>query len=49
MRKNILNDDGIIIIHRHVKNEIKLIDELEIIEDRKYGISKIFFCKKIKF
>ncbi len=49
LRKNILNDDGLIIIHRHIKDKIKLIDELEIIEDRKYGISKIFFCKKIKF
>jgi len=49
LRKNILNVDGLIIIHRHIKDKIKIIDELEVIEDRKYGISRIFFCKKIKF
>ena len=49
LRKNILIDDGLIIIHRHIKDKIKIIDDLEIVEDRKYGISRIFFCKKIKF
>ena len=49
LRKNILNVDGLIIIHRHIKDKIKIIDELEIVEDRKYGISRIFFCKKLKF
>ena len=49
LRKNILNNDGLIIIHRHIKDKIKIIDELEIVEDRKYGISRIFFCKKLKF
>jgi 16S rRNA (guanine966-N2)-methyltransferase len=48
LSKNILKDDGLIIIHRHIKDKIK-IDELEIVEDRKYGISRIFFCKKLKF
>ena len=46
LSKNILKDDGLIIIHRHIKDKIKIIDELEIVEDRKYGISRIFFCKK---
>ena len=49
LRKNILIDDGLIIIHRHIKDKIKIIDDLEIVEDRKYGISRIFFCKKLKF
>jgi 16S rRNA (guanine966-N2)-methyltransferase len=49
LRKNILIDDGLIIIHKHIKDKIKIIDELEIVEDRKYGISRIFFCKKLKF
>jgi len=49
LSKNILKDDGLIIIHRHIKDKIKIIDELEIVEDRKYGISRIFFCKKLKF
>ena len=48
LSKNILKDDGLIIIHRHIKDKIKIIDELEIVEDRKYGISRIFFCKKLK-
>lgn len=49
LSKKILKDDGLIIIHRHIKDKIKIIDELEIVEDRKYGISRIFFCKKLKF
>ena len=49
LSKNILKDNGLIIIHRHIKDKIKIIDELEIVEDRKYGISRIFFCKKLKF
>jgi len=48
LSKNILKDNGLIIIHRHIKDKIKIIDELEIVEDRKYGISRIFFCKKLK-
>lgn len=40
---NILNNNGIIIIHRH-KNEKDIIPEnLKIIEEKKYGLSKIFF------
>ena len=31
------------------KNQLSKIDELEIVEDRKYGISRIFFFKKLKF
>ena len=41
--KKILNDDGIIIIHRH-KNERDLFPKnLKIIEEKQYGISKIIF------
>ena len=47
LKNNILNEDGLIIIHRHIKDKIEITDELEIIEERKYGISRIFFCKKI--
>ena len=45
MEKNekLLNKNGIIIIHRH-KSEKDLIPErLKIIEEKKYGISKIIF------
>ena len=39
----ILKDSGIIIIHRH-KNESDILPkDLKIIEEKKYGISKIFF------
>jgi 16S rRNA (guanine966-N2)-methyltransferase len=48
LNKNILNDDGLIIIHRHIKDKFEIIDNLEIVENRKYGISKIYFVKKIK-
>ena len=41
--KKILNDDGIIIIHRH-KNERDLFPKnFKIIEEKQYGISKIIF------
>ncbi len=45
--KNVLEDNGLIIIHRHIKDKVKLIDKLEIIEEKKYGISKIYFLKKL--
>ena len=48
LNKNILKNNGLIIIHRHIKDKLKIIDNLEIVEDRKYGISRIFFLKKIK-
>ena len=41
--KQILNKNGIIIIHRH-KNEKDLLPEnLKMIEEKKYGLSKIIF------
>jgi len=43
--QNILNKNGLIIIHRH-KNEIdKLPEKLKIVEEKKYGIAKIIFAK----
>ena len=42
--KNILNKNGLIIIHRHKKDDLKLTDKLEIIDLRLYGISKIIFA-----
>tara|TARA_B110000008_G_C16942242_1_gene552962 strand:+ start:1148 stop:1711 length:564 start_codon:yes stop_codon:yes gene_type:complete len=41
--KKILNKSGIIIIHRHKKDNDKFSDNLKILEEKKYGISKIFF------
>ncbi len=41
--QRILNKNGIIIIHRH-KKEKKIINQnLTLLEEKKYGISKIFF------
>ena len=41
--KNLLNKNGVIILHRH-KNENDIFpDDFRIIEEKKYGISKIIF------
>ena len=36
-----LNKNGIIIIHRHKKDDLKITDNLNILDVRNYGISKI--------
>lgn len=41
--KKLLNKDGIIILHRHKKDNVVLTSYLNIIEQRSYGISKITF------
>ena len=43
LEKEILNKNGILIIHRHKKDNIKITEKLRIIENRIYGISKILF------
>lgn len=43
LKKKILSQNGILIIHRHKKDNTKLTNKLRIIEDRTYGISKILF------
>ena len=40
---NILNDDGIIVIHRHKKENEQYPSIFKIIEEKKYGISKVIF------
>ena len=42
-KQQLLNNNGIIIIHRHKKDNIKLTDKINIVENRNYGISNIFF------
>ena len=39
----ILNPDGVIIIHRHKKDEEEFPEKFKTIEEKKYGISKIIF------
>ena len=43
----ILDPDGLIIMHRHKKEEDKFPQKFKIIEEKKYGISKIIFGKFI--
>ena len=40
----ILDRKGVIIIHRNFK-ENEIFPELKIVEEKKYGLSKILFCK----
>ena len=42
--EKILKQDGIIILHRHKKQIDNLPFQIKIIEEKKYGISKILFC-----
>ncbi len=42
-KQQLLSKNGIIIIHRHKKDNIKLTDEINIVDNRNYGISNIFF------
>ena len=37
----LLQDNGIIIIHRHKKDDVKITNNLNILDNRNYGISKI--------
>ena len=39
--KKILNENGIILIHRYKKDNIEISSKLNVIDIRKYGISKI--------
>ena len=39
----LLNNSGIIVIHRHKKDIIKITKKFKILENRSYGISKILF------
>ena len=41
INKKLLSDNGIIILHRHKKDNVKLNSEFNIIDERIYGISKI--------
>tara|TARA_Y100000591_G_scaffold324945_1_gene345137 strand:- start:95 stop:661 length:567 start_codon:yes stop_codon:yes gene_type:complete len=43
---NILNNDGIIILHRHKKEKNLSLLKFKIIEEKIYGNSKIFFLSK---
>ena len=42
--KEILDKNGILIIHRHKKDKISFSDKIKILDERNYGISKIIVC-----
>ena len=44
-KDKILSDDGIVIIHRHKKEEDQFTNKFKILVEKKYGISKILFGK----
>ena len=43
IKLNLLKENGVIIIHRHKKEEDKLPNEFDVIIEKNYGISKIIF------
>ncbi|MDC1280064.1 16S rRNA (guanine(966)-N(2))-methyltransferase RsmD [Pelagibacteraceae bacterium] len=45
---SILNRDGIIIIHRHKKEEDKFPEKFNIVENKTYGISRVIFGNYFK-
>ena len=45
VKKNLLKKNGIIILHRNKTIEEKLPNNFDILDERAYGISKIFFGK----
>ena len=44
LNEKILKREGIIIIHRHKKQKDIFPETIKILEEKKYGISKILFC-----
>ncbi len=44
IEKNLINQNGMIVIHRHKKDTLTLTKKIKVFEERYYGISKIFFC-----
>ena len=45
---NILKNNSIVILHRHKNQKDFFPLSFQIIEEKKYGISKIFFIKHLK-
>jgi 16S rRNA (guanine966-N2)-methyltransferase len=43
----ILNKNGIIIIHRHKDDDDNFSEKFKVVEEKKYGISKIFFLTNL--
>jgi len=43
----VLNKNGIIIIHRHKDENDNFSENFKVVEEKKYGISKIFFVTNL--
>ena len=43
-KNNILNSNGIVIIHRHKKEDVQIGKDLKVLDERTYGISKIIIA-----
>ena len=43
IEKKVLNQKGIIIIHRHKKDKLEITKKIKILDIRNYGISKVYF------
>jgi len=41
--ENVLNKNGILVVHRHKDEKDLIPDKLKVIEEKKYGLSKIIF------
>ena len=41
--ENVLNENGILVLHRHKDEKDLIPDKLNVIEEKKYGLSKIIF------
>lgn len=44
IKNKILNNDGVIIIHRHKKDKIEITNKIQIFDVRNYGLSKVYFA-----
>ena len=42
---NNLKNNGIVILHRHKKDNLILTEKIKILDKREYGLSKIIFAK----
>lgn len=43
VKKNILNNNSLMIIHRHKKDKIEITKKVKILDTRNYGNSKVYF------
>ena len=42
--KKLLKENGIFIIHRHVKDQVVITKKIKILDTRTYGVSKVYFA-----